>query len=181
MTTAMRAGIMLTVLVGLPAAWVYYGPLPPHAQQVVDRVVAAAKEAVEWDELTARREPERIPQHRASAAATATSPAPALVAASSAPSPEAPALIADTAAPRSLVDRVAPLRAQLHEWGVAEYRLDLWGARQELYRFSCEMPLAPGSPATEQFEAVAADPQAAVEQVVAEVRRWKDSQLTAMR
>jgi hypothetical protein len=177
MTTAMRAGIMLTVLVGLPAAWVYYGPLPPHAQQAVDRVVAAAKEAVDWDKLTARREPERIPQRRAPSTATPI----AHVSAQASPSAEAPALIAEAAAPRSLADRLAPLRAQLHEWGVAEYQLDLWGDRGELYRFSCEMPLAPGSPATEQFEAVAADPQAAVEEVVAEVWRWRDSQLTAMR
>ena len=32
MVTAIRATVMLAVLVGLPAAWVYYGPLPDHAQ-----------------------------------------------------------------------------------------------------------------------------------------------------
>ena len=34
MPVVMRATIMLLILVGLPAAWVYYGPLPPNAQRV---------------------------------------------------------------------------------------------------------------------------------------------------
>ena len=49
MATTLRGFVMLAVLVGLPAAWLYFGPLPKNAQRVVDRVVAAAKEAVGWD------------------------------------------------------------------------------------------------------------------------------------
>ena len=48
MASLMRALLMIVVLVGLPAAWVYYGPLPPQAQRVVDRFVDVAKSAVGW-------------------------------------------------------------------------------------------------------------------------------------
>jgi len=48
MATAFRAIVMLVVLVGLPAAWVYYGPLPPSAMGVIHRTVATAKQSLGW-------------------------------------------------------------------------------------------------------------------------------------
>jgi len=48
MATAFRAIVMLAVLVGLPAAWVYYGPLPPSAMGVIQRTVATAKQSLGW-------------------------------------------------------------------------------------------------------------------------------------
>jgi|GEM_PF-1376898 len=45
MATLFRAVVMLVVLVGLPSAWVYYGPLPPAAMGVVQRTIAAAKQS----------------------------------------------------------------------------------------------------------------------------------------
>ena len=50
MATAFRATVMLVVLVGLPAAWVYYGPLPPEAMGVIERTIASAKHSIGWDE-----------------------------------------------------------------------------------------------------------------------------------
>jgi hypothetical protein len=49
MATLFRAVVMLVVLVGLPSAWVYYGPLPPSAMGVIERTVATAKQQFGWD------------------------------------------------------------------------------------------------------------------------------------
>ena len=38
----------VVTLVGLPAAWIYYGPLPQGAQRVVDRFVEVARDAIGW-------------------------------------------------------------------------------------------------------------------------------------
>ena len=46
MAVYFRAAVMLSTLVGLPAAWIYYGPLPAGAQRVVDRFLEVAREAV---------------------------------------------------------------------------------------------------------------------------------------
>ncbi len=151
MATTIRAAIMLAVLMGLPAAWVYYGPLPDRAQMAVDRFVGVAKEAVGW---------------------LKHDPAPtAQVAASGAPEFADP-LTAEAAIP-TLAQRLEPRLARLRTLGVEEYVLEPWGAGNRLYRFRCEMPLAAGGQATEQFEAVAADPQASIEQVVADVSSWQ--------
>jgi hypothetical protein len=80
----------------------------------------------------------------------------------------------------SLAERVEPLLVRLRDWGVNEYRLEPWGTTR-MFRFSCEMPLAEGGVATQQFEAVAADAMASVAQVVADVESWRATQLTAMR
>lgn len=169
MVTAIRAAIMLTVLVGLPAAWIYYGPLPDRAQRVVDRFVAAAKDATGWKEstpLAARQTPAPTTALFEQTAASIVS-APTSVQISTSPTP-AP----KPAAEPSLGERVEPLLVKLRALGVAEYALEPWGGEQRLFRFRCEMPLAGGGQATEQFEAVAADPRASIEQVVADVTAW---------
>jgi hypothetical protein len=165
MATTIRATIMLAVLVGFPAAWVYYGPLPDHAQRVVDRFVAAAKEAVGWKDGRAQR-PKQV-------AAVATAPtftpaAPASVVAST-PAPVA------APTPPTLAERMEPLLAKLKQYGVAQYALEPWGAESRLYRFHCEMPIAGSDQVTEQFEAIAPDPQASIAQVVADVTSWRAS------
>ena len=62
-------------------------------------------------------------------------------------------------------------KAQLRQLGAVEYVLERWGDR--FYRFHCDMPLAGNSELTEQFEAVAADPQESIQQVVAQVASWQ--------
>jgi hypothetical protein len=155
MSTTYRAAVMLAVLVGLPAAWVYYGPLPEGPQRAVDGFIAAAKEAIDWDKLT-------------------SSPADNL----SLPVAESQTPIVSTAEPTAEPPRpsaeptvqaqVAPLLHQFRQLGAASYQLEPWGDSQRHFRFWCDMPTAGGA-ATEQFEAIAADPLAAVEQVVTEV------------
>lgn len=50
MTVFFRASVMLLTLVGLPAAWIYYGPLPTGAQKVVNRFVDVARDALGWQQ-----------------------------------------------------------------------------------------------------------------------------------
>jgi hypothetical protein len=171
MATFFRALVMLSVLVGLPAAWIYYGPLPPEGQRVVDRVVSAAKEAVGWNKSAAK------PSEAESKADEA--PAWSIDAPIAAP-PIAPPLVTPVVATEpaptqlpSFQEQVEPLLAQLRQFGVIEYALERWGDGGKLYRFRCEMPLGASDQFTQQFEAVAADPQVSVEQVVAEVSQWQ--------
>ena len=183
MATLFRAAVMLSVLVGLPGAWIYYGPLPTGAQRVVDRFVAIAKEATGWKETEVKPQPtwdftKSAPIVGESLAVGAEGinpparyaevPAAPLQIGGALPLPEAP----PAKAPSTLAERVEPLLTQLRQFGVAEYALERWGGDGKLYRFHCEMPIGGGS-LTQQFEAVAANPEASVEQVVAEVSQWR--------
>lgn len=183
MATLFRAAVMLSVLVGLPGAWIYYGPLPTGAQRVVDRFVAIAKEATGWKEAEAKPAPtwdftksapivgEGLAENSGGMNPPAREGdvlAAPLQIGSALPLPEP----APAKAPSTLAERVEPLLTQLRQFGVAEYALERWGGDGKLYRFHCEMPIGGGS-LTQQFEAVAANPEASVEQVVAEVSQWR--------
>jgi hypothetical protein len=181
MATLFRAAVMLSVLVGLPGAWIYYGPLPTGAQRVVDRFVAIAKEATGWKEAEVKPQPtwdftksapivgEGLGENPGGMNPPARSVEPlSLQIGSSLPLPEAPPALA----PLTLKERLKPLLQQLQQYGVATYALHRWGTDGELYRFHCEMPIAGGS-LTQQFEAVAANAEASVEQVIAEVSQWR--------
>jgi hypothetical protein len=76
------------------------------------------------------------------------------------------------ARPLTLADRLDPLLARLRRLGAIEYALEHWGEGGKLYRFHCEMPVG-ATPLTQQFEAVTADPQKSIEQVLAEVSSWQ--------
>lgn len=191
MATLFRAAVMLSVLVGLPGAWIYYGPLPTGAQRVVDRFVTIAKDAAGWKETEAQPRPEwdfrnSTPLGEGSLAGTPAGKtlgetagmnpaarlgsAPSLKIGDALPHPDM-----EPAAPRepsTLEERVEPWLTQLRQFGVAEYALERWGGDGKLYRFHCEMPVI-GSSLTQQFEAVAANPEASIEQVVTEVSRWR--------
>jgi len=150
MVVFLRAVVMLAVLVGLPAAWVYYGPLPAGTQRVVDRVVDVAKSALGWNEQAeAASDLKSAPRYDFSQ--------------------ETPAADANEA----VSQQAEPLLAQLRTLGVAEYTLEKWGINGQLYRFCCAMPLAQSAEHTRQFEAVAGDPLASIEQVVGEVATWQ--------
>jgi len=176
MATLVRAVVMLSVQVGLPAAWIYYGPLPPQAQRVVDRFVAVVRDAAGWGEAASRKasSPAEV-SYQLPAPTFALSEANGRVAAGdeskAARPPAAPALIPPRAA--TFAERVEPLLAKLRQLGVAEYALERWGDGGTLYRFHCEMPLGASDEFTQQFEAVAVDPQLSVEQVVAQVSEWQ--------
>jgi hypothetical protein len=189
MTTMLRAAIMLAVLVGLPTAWMYYGPLPPRAQRVVDGLVASAKGALDWDRIVDGDENSTLPTTAPESEIDTAAPAPAsplqragaLARISGSPPAEAasPVIQQAQSAEIELARRVEPLLAKLRELGVAAYALEPWGGDRQLFRFHCEMPLAGSDTITEQFEAIAADPQQSVAQVVADVTNWHASRTVA--
>ena len=177
MTTNFRALVMLAVLVGLPGAWIYYGPLPAGAQRVVDRLVVAAKEAAGWEKPPSRESTRReLP-----AAPTWTPPATSELShvVPLTPAMPSPALLQEGAAP-SLEATMEPLLARLREFGAVEYVLERWGDSGDLYRFRCAIPLASSRDATRQFEAVAESPQSTIEQVVHQVASWRTLEPPAM-
>ncbi len=200
MATTFRAIVMLAVLVGLPAAWIYYGPLPTGAQRVVDRVMAAAKESIGWNKSSdARDRWVRVEELKPAAPRQAEATVVPAVHVEEVTPPllatrggehlaerdgytcadgKACAGSGVSSGPPTLADRLDPLLARLRHLGAIEYALEHWGEGGKLYRFHCEMPVG-ATQLTQQFEAVAADPQKSVEQVLAEVGSWQLSRQTS--
>lgn len=73
-------------------------------------------------------------------------------------------------------ERLSPLLARLEELGAADPQLAPWGASGQLYRFCCRAKLTETHAYARHFEAVAAEPRTAVEQVVAKVEEWRMAQ-----
>lgn len=165
MAATLRAVVMLTVLVGLPAAWIYYGPLPPGAQRVVDRVIELVKDATGW-----RQPAEALAETKAAPQFSAVEAAPTFAVS---PAPVAPTT--PTAVPTGLAEQLEPMLERLRALGPTEYALEPWGSEGQLYRFRCAMPLADDHQVTREFAAVAATPLASVEQVVGEVTNWQSA------
>ena len=169
MVVFFRATVMLTVLVGLPAAWIYYGPLPSGAQQAVDRVVEVVREAAGW-----KQPRDLMPVANASTrypGPPTTAPEFAPAAMEKAPTVPHTSL---TTSSTNLAEQLRPLLQQLQSLGPTEYSLEPWGREGEFFRFRCAMPLvAQDKQVTQQFEAVATTPRASIEQVMSEVASWK--------
>jgi hypothetical protein len=89
---------------------------------------------------------------------------------------EAPAQAANQAG----AGGVEPLLAKLQEIGGADAKVVEWGSSGELFRCSCRAK-SDASPLARHFEAVAAEPVAAVEQVVAKVEAWRSQQHNVLR
>ncbi len=194
MAVYFRAAVMLSTLVGLPAAWIYYGPLPAGAQRVVDRFLEVAREAVSgqrqppvssaWDqEKTAPRFneahlgelPSEAPRFDGQPTATQL-PGP-----SGSPISLVSATLPETDPPLSssneLAGQLEPHFSLLRQLGVADYTLAQWGTEGNLYRFHCSIPFGDEGLMSRQFDAIEADPVAAVRQVVGEVTSWQNARL----
>jgi hypothetical protein len=81
------------------------------------------------------------------------------------------------------VDELPELFSQLTAMGASDQQLTAWGSSGRLYRFCCRARLGDSPFLSRHFEAVAEQPVAAVEQVVAQLKAWRDSEAaqTAMR
>jgi len=188
MTTVYRAIVMIATGVIVVLGWRHYGP---STEQVKTFAVAAMDKA--RAALTDSPPPATDP------AAPLVDPrtmAPPLVAADSTPvAPSAPQLVplansgpntlngigdASVATHEPLLgearDGVASLLARLQEIGAADAQVGPWGASGQFYRCCCQAKLAETSPMARHFEAVANEPIAAVEQVVAKVEAWRSQQ-----
>ncbi|MAT71932.1 MAG: hypothetical protein CMJ58_20705 [Planctomycetaceae bacterium] len=174
MGTAVKALIMLAVVVGGPLAYLAHGPLPPRAQQVVDRATDAVRDVLGWETAGAAGDcpegicpidmPPALPLVGSSIAENGIAAAAA-----------APPLQSVPGAAADVVDGSAlqPLLDQLIAWGVGEYELTRWGSSGMLYRFRCAAPLANDVQHARQFEAVAESPSESVQQVVADIAAWR--------
>jgi len=174
----LRAAVMLATLVGLPAAWVYWGPLPPEAQRVVDRWIERAKTSFRWQaerQWTAWLAPATQPR---SPTASRHAPPPWIRAVPASRNlPAAPAVRrggddASSPQPEQVAD-LEPLLEALRGLGAAEYELQHWGSSGRLYRFRCAMALNASDEHTQHFEAVAEDPRMSVAQVLSEATQWR--------
>ena len=161
MTVFFRALVMLVTLVGLPAAWIYYGPLPQAAQQVVDRFVEVAQDALGWRESlpadTARGEMKSAPRYDevlptpsefppVSRAAFQGNSAPVNLASANETMPTPPKPLGQDSQ-----GEMEMHLSLLKTLGVAQYSLEKWGAG---YRFKCAVPLGDNPDFARQFEAV---------------------------
>ena len=72
--------------------------------------------------------------------------------------------------------RLSAALERLAQLGMRDQELSAWGSRGELMRFSCTMPWANSPVFSRHFEAVAATPLAAVEQVATEIEAWQRGQ-----
>jgi hypothetical protein len=91
--------------------------------------------------------------------------------------PEPTRLPPDSKSPVPQQDtRLPVMLEQLTKLGVRDQELGPWGSRGELMRFSCNVPWANSPAYGRHFEAVAATPLAAVEQVAAEIEAWRSGQ-----
>lgn len=180
MSTAVRAAIMLAVLVGVPAAWVYYGPLPEQAQQVASRLIFSARQSLGWESGTvssrvSKAAPRFDPNFQTAMHSEKSS---SLFGESDAAipsqSPSSQASFGGNRGPGDLSAGVEPLLVRLRGMGVVEYALENWGTGG-LFRFHCSMPLTPNDDPTRRFEAIAGDRLAAIRQVVGEVTAWHNA------
>lgn len=181
MAVIFRALVMLITLVGLPAAWIYYGPLPAGPQKVVDRFVEVAKDALGWksnqtvgsmhefDKAPPRYE-EILPTPEDNRSVSRTiyqgqqTPVSLVSAAEELPS--------TLPANQDLKQQIEPHLNVLRKMGAANYTLEEWG---DGYRFNCEVSLGNNIDFTRHFEAIDADPLATVRQVVGEVTAWQNA------
>lgn len=198
MATTFRATVMLMVLVGLPSAWVYYGPLPPEAMGVIQRTIASAKHSIGWDEQfqtsgwsgetqkTAPRfdaplavanqtlQQQEIPFAVQPKTPTVTD-AKFTLASATVPTPKTEPAPRTAHVDASLAAQLEPHLSLLRSLNAADYTLENWGGEGRLYRFRCSISLGSTDDHTRQFEAIDEDPLKAVHQVVGEVTGWQNA------
>jgi hypothetical protein len=186
--TLFRAVVMVATGVIVVKGWQLYGPT--NEQVKVFAVNAMEKTQTAWHQwgsetpapqsLANDPRPQAAPLNVPSLSAEQMS-APAF--AGTAAPPTAPAL---TAAPplateevsqpeQGEPDKLPALFARLEEIGCSEPQLGAWGTSGQLYRCSCQAQVG-DSAFVRHFEAVAEEPVAAVEQVVAYVEAWQAEQ-----
>lgn len=70
-------------------------------------------------------------------------------------------------------DRLAQLQNRLRELGVGYYLLETWGEQGQLFRFYCRVAVAGNPTCSHYFDAVDADPLAAMGKVIQQVEAWR--------
>ncbi len=73
-------------------------------------------------------------------------------------------------------DRVRTLITRLEQLGGSNSKVAAWGSTGRLFRCTCQAPVASSASVMQHFEAVAAEPVLAIEQVVAKVEASRSAQ-----
>ncbi len=195
MATVFRATVMLVVLIGLPAAWVYYGPLPPAAMGVIQRTIVSAKQSIGWDnsaygswsadsaKAAPRFDGALAAAHRELTQQSVNGLSPpttrvmrdAKFSLASASMPIAEPRPPKAEINQELAQQLEPHLSLLRSLDAADYTLENWGGDGKYYRFRCNVSLGGNDDHTRQFEAIGADPLRAVHQVVGEVTAWQNA------
>jgi len=184
--TFFRTVVMLATLGLLAKLWYHHGPTVEELQVIGVRVLEIAQQA--WADYWQSRDASSTLAGSAPAAPAPFAPpsdalqlihpAPSSTR-SSTPSPVelagavAPPLVPETA---TTTDPVQKLLDELAQSGVRDQQLQPWGTSGRLFRFACSAPWVRSPSFSRHFEAVAETPQAAVEQVAAEIRAWRGGQ-----
>ena len=196
-STVFRAIVMIVAGVFVAKGWQLYGP--SNEQLKTFAAAAMEKAQVAWNgspDNAINSPPQAIDPRSAAPPVVADAPP-----ASPPPLEPAPQLVpltngdADagtsvnnaappgTAPPTPTADEeaVARLLEQLQQLGAAEAQVGPWGSSGQLFRCYCRAKLSETSPLARHFEAVAGEPTAAVEQVVAKVEAWRTEQQNLLR
>ncbi|MEX2171023.1 MAG: hypothetical protein WD851_17015 [Pirellulales bacterium] len=163
-----RTVIMLGTLAVGVMAWLVYGPPPERLAPVVNRAVELVNQTFgrERTEPVAPALP--APQFAAIGDASATRLPPGV--ALRVDEEVAPATFADD----STVESLDKLLDRLHSLGATDAELKPWGSAGQTYRCQCHLAVADNPGLVRHFDAIATDAQAAVEQVLAEVERFRN-------
>lgn len=191
MAVFLRALVMLVTLVGLPAAWVYFGPLPPGPQRVIDRFMDVARNALGLEQNAGACEQRNLgvaPRFQEEVPIDKQDEAPSfegntdvsgdsqisLVSAALPQKPAAATRIVESAHAH-LAEELEPHLSLLRSLEAVDYKLEQWGATGKQYRFSCSIPLGTNDAFTRHFDAISTDPVAAVREVVGEITSWQNA------
>ena len=204
--TLLRIVVMLAALVIAYKGWQHYGPPAEQLKSFVMRALEVAKSALDTTDqsgtgtssLAADPRPlapplgaptpapapvgqvvqaqALVPASELSMAAPFTPPALA-PAPSRLPTPDSPSATSPVnLSPPGPNAELQALYSRLEQLGAHDPQLAAWGSSGQLHRFCCEATLAGAANFNRHFEAVAADPQQAVEEVVAKVEAWRAAQ-----
>lgn len=185
LTTIYRAIVMIVAGVIVVKGWQLYGPTAEQVKSFGVRAIEMAQVALSNEqpteaEPTARNDPRLAAAPRtALATASVVEPAPlfsGLVGTDEGVATPLAAQVGNISLlPAGVADRLPPLYSRLEELGASDPQLRPWGSSGQMYRFCCRAALAGAPSVARHFEAVAAEPIAAVEQVVASVESWRVS------
>jgi hypothetical protein len=174
--TIYRAVVMVAVGVVGVKAWQLYGPTSEQVKSTLTQVVETVQSTINSRQPPPVNTPADPRLASPPIAATATiDPPPAPSAPTEPPrllpqsTPLGTANIEPEVAPITAPDPVPQLLSRLESLGATNTNLSPWGSNGNLYRFTCRAPLANAPTMTQHFESIAAEPAAAVEQVLAKV------------
>jgi hypothetical protein len=196
--TLFRAVVLIVVGVVGVKAWKLYGPTNEQVNTTVAQVIETVQSTVEsWQQPTANLPPDprtgAAPMAQAPLASTPATPpvplaqtdAPKLLPQATESAPSTPATVQPADAPANDAmpspvpvggDRAQQLVSRLQQLGAADTKLAPWGNDGNLYRFSCRAPVVNAPALTQHFESIAADPAAAVQEVLLKVESWHIAQ-----